>query len=169
MSFRLYFLLPDVPTASQVEKELLLARVESRRMHFLANENVDLGDLPEANFTQKTDLIHAMETGIVAGGSAGALVGLGSMFYLGFTAGNSAVLGLIAIFGAFCGTWIAGLIGIGIPNSRLKAFEKDLEEGHILLMLDVPRERKHEITAMVRKHHPDSTFEGTEPSIPAFP
>ena len=169
MSLRLYFLLPDVSTAQQIEKELLLARVESRRMHFMAKDGVDLADLPEANFTQKTDLIHGMETGLVAGGSAGAVVGLVAMMYLGFTAASSATLALVAMFGSVFGAWVAGLIGISIPNSRLKSFEANIEDGQVLLMLDIPRERKGEITAMVRKHHPDTNYRGAEPTIPAFP
>ncbi|MGD2118800.1 MAG: DUF1269 domain-containing protein [Chromatiales bacterium] len=169
MSLRLYFLLPDVPTAQQVEKELLLARIESRRMHFMARDGVDLGDLPEADFTQKSDFIHAMGTGLVAGGSAGAIVGLVAMMYLGFNAANSAILGLAGMFGSVFGAWVSGLIGISIPNSRLKMFEHNIEHGQVLLMLDVPRERKAEITGMVRKHHPESDFKGAEPSFPAFP
>jgi hypothetical protein len=36
-------------------------------------------------------------------------------------------------------------------------------------MVDVPRERVDEITALVKQKHPDADVKGTEPTIPAFP
>ena len=75
MNRRLYFVLPDVDTAQQVERDLLLARIEDRRMHFLGKRGTDLKDLPEASFGQKTDLFHGMRVGLVAGGATGTCVG----------------------------------------------------------------------------------------------
>ena len=64
MRNRLYFVLPDVASASEIEKELLLAHVEDRHMHFLAKRGTDLKGLPEASVTQKTDLMHGMGIGL---------------------------------------------------------------------------------------------------------
>ena len=56
MNRRLYFVLPDVATSEKVERELLLARIEEDRMHFLSRRGLDLHKLPEADTSQKTDL-----------------------------------------------------------------------------------------------------------------
>ena len=48
MNRRLYFILPDVKTALKVEQDLLLARIEESRMHFLAKRGTDLQTLLEA-------------------------------------------------------------------------------------------------------------------------
>jgi hypothetical protein len=40
---RLYFMLPDVASATATCNELLLARIEDRRMHFLAKRGTNLG------------------------------------------------------------------------------------------------------------------------------
>ena len=45
MTHRLFFVLPDVTSARQMADDLLLARVEDRRMHFLAKRDRDLGAL----------------------------------------------------------------------------------------------------------------------------
>jgi hypothetical protein len=37
------------------------------------------------------------------------------------------------------------------------------------MMVDVPGDRVDEITAAIRKHHPEAHVKGTEPTIPAFP
>ncbi|MGV6827318.1 MAG: DUF1269 domain-containing protein [bacterium] len=169
MSRRLYFVVPTVAIAQQIEKELLLARIDSGRMHFMASEGTDLHDLPEATLAQKSDVVHGLEVGLVAGGGAGVFAGFGAMFFLGVSSSTAAIMGMLAIFGALFGAWISALIGTSVPNSRLETFQKDLQEGHVLMMLDVPKERVHEVTDMVRMHHPDTDFSGVEPTIPAFP
>lgn len=45
MNRRLYFVLPDVEIAQAVEKDMLLARIEDGRMHFLGKRGTDLKDL----------------------------------------------------------------------------------------------------------------------------
>ena len=69
------------------------------------------------------------------------------------------------LFGLITGGF---LIGSSTPNSRLKRFQSSMEEGHILLMLDVAKERVDEITEIILKHHPEAEVYGQEPIIPAF-
>ena len=64
---------------------------------------------------------------------------------------------------------IIGMIGTDIPNSRLREFESAIEDGHILMMVDIPKARVDEVSRMVREHHPEADVHGTEPAIPAFP
>ncbi|HKB84406.1 MAG TPA: hypothetical protein VKD04_14535 [Burkholderiales bacterium] len=75
MRRRLYFLLPNVASAEQTLRDLLLARIEVSRTHCLARRGMRLGDLPEANFLQKTDVIHGAGTGVVLGGFLGVIGG----------------------------------------------------------------------------------------------
>jgi len=35
--------------------------------------------------------------------------------------------------------WVSSMVGSAIPNSRLQQFEAAIEQGGILLMIDVPR------------------------------
>ena len=37
------------------------------------------------------------------------------------------------------------------------------------MLVDVPKDKVDSIQDAIRKHHPEVDFEGTEPTIPAFP
>ncbi|WP_168798714.1 MULTISPECIES: DUF1269 domain-containing protein [Oxalobacteraceae] len=170
MRRRIYFMLPDVPSARALLDELLLARIEERYMHFCAKDGTPLPDMPEANFLQKTDLVHGAESGMLVGGAIG-LIG-GALLVLfppeGVRLQMIAVL-VAGIVGALFGAWASGMVAAAIPNSRLKAFQAGMERGQVLLMIDVPNQRVTEIENLVEKRHPEARFGGMEPHIPAFP
>jgi uncharacterized membrane protein len=170
MRRRLYFILPDSKMAEKIEHELLLSKIDESHIHFHSTMEANLGELPKANLFQKTDLIHGMGVGLVVGGLTGAAVGfiVSSLPELGIALGQAPILGL-AILGAVFGTWVSGMIAVSCPNSRLKSFQKSIDKGHILLMIDVPKERVSEINEMIRNHHPEVDEKGIEPTIPAFP
>src|ERR1700682_917740 len=139
MRLRMYVTLPDLGSAHRIANDLLLARVEDKHMHFLARRGTDLGELHEASYLQKTDTVHGAFTGFIVGGVLGVVIGA---LLVNFPPGGMslelvAVL-IAAIVGAILGTWVASMVGLQVPNSRLKNFEKEIEEGKILLMLDVP-------------------------------
>lgn len=167
---RIYFLLPDLDTADKVVDELLLARVEERHIHLVAREGTPLGKLPEASLLQKSDFVPAIERGVALGGAAGLLSGLVAVAFppAGVVLGGGALLAS-ALVGAGLGVWMSGMIGVSVPNSRLKQFEEAIEGGKLLMLVDVSKHRVEEIGALVRKHYPQAQIEGTEPTIPAFP
>ncbi|HID81910.1 MAG TPA: GlsB/YeaQ/YmgE family stress response membrane protein [Chromatiales bacterium] len=170
MRRRIYFVLPNAATAEAVEKELLLAHIDDHHMHFMARDDLDLKKLPKANILQRTDLVHGMELGLIVGGATGLIAGTVVYLLPEFSAwlGMGIIL-VLALIGAVLGSWVSGMIGISAPNTRLKRFEKILGEGHVLLMVDVPKDRVDEITDLIKKHHHDAQQFGEEPTIPAFP
>ena len=169
---RLYFLIPDTDSAKVIVDELLLARIEERHIHIAAKDHHALTEahLPEANLLQESDFIPAVERGLAVGGATGILAGIAAVVVpgVGLALGGGAILG-IGLAGAGVGAWVSSMIGISTPSSRLAEFEKSIEEGQLLMMVDVPKERVDEISTLVRKHHPEAHIEGTEPVIPAFP
>lgn len=169
---RLYFLLPDLATASAVVDELLLARIEERRIHIAAKDHHPLkqANLPEANLLQESDFIPAVEKGLAVGGGTGILAGLAAMSFppAGLIIGGGAVLGL-GLLGAGFGAWMSGMIGVDVDNTQLKDFQQAIEQGQLLLMVDVDKERVHEIEEVLKKHHPAIDVRGTEPTLPVFP
>jgi hypothetical protein len=168
---RIYFLVPHIDVAKKIVDELLVARIEERHIHILAKRGTPLGDLPEASFLQKSDFIPAMERGLALGGTVGTLAGLAAVALGPFSlvvAGGGIVLAS-GLAGAGVGAWLSGMVGLNVGNTRLKSFEEAIERGELLMMIDVPRERVPQITALVTTHHPEAHPEGTEPTIPAFP
>jgi len=167
---RIYCLVPSVEVARNVVNEMLLARVEEKHLHVLAKRGTPLEDLPEATMIQKSDFIPAVERGLAQGGVVGLLAGL-----VGVALNPAAMViagGIIlasSLAGAGVGAWLGGMIGLNIGNTRLKRFEQAIENGELLVMVDVPLARVDEISERIRLHHPTAELEGTEPTIPPFP
>jgi hypothetical protein len=167
---RIYFLLPSVDTAHKVVDELLLARIDEHHIHVIAKEDTPMGDLPQASLAQKSDVVPALERGIAVGGVTGILAGLVAVTFppAGLALGGGALLA-IALAGTGFGAIMSTMIGVSAPNSRFKQFEDAINNGEILMLVDVPKARVDEIENLVKQHHPDADIEGTEPTIPAFP
>ena len=79
-------------------------------------------------------------------------------------AGGS-ILGVI-LAGATIGSLAGGLMGMSAGNSRLKRFEQAIEQGELLVLVDVPQERIETLQKLIIKHHPEAEFEGIEPTFP---
>jgi len=170
MRRRLYFLLPNLGSARNVVEGLLLARIETRYIHVLAKRGVDLGDLPMASVFQKTDVVHGAQIGALIGAGLGALTGLLLVaFPPGTLTFELVTILVLALVGAVFGLWVASLAGAAVPNTRLRRFEAWIEQGQLLVMVDVPFGQQGKIAGIVNRHSPAANFAGTEPSIPAFP
>lgn len=167
---RIYFLIPDLETANTVTNELLLARIEERHIHVIAREGTELGELPKASLLQTSDVIPAVERGLAVGGVTGILAGVAAVTFppAGLALGGGAILAT-ALAGSGIGAWLSSMIGVDVVNSQIKQFEDAVNQGEILFLVDVPKERVHQIEEMVKSHHPEADVEGTEPHIPAFP
>jgi uncharacterized membrane protein len=167
---RIYFLLPNVHSARTIVNQLLLLRVEWRHIHVIANHNVPLKDLPEATLVQRSDLLPAIARGTATGSLTGMLAGLVALVFppAGLTIAGGAVVA-ITLFGAGFGAWTATMIGVDVPNTRLKRFEKVIERGELLMMVDVAKDRVEEIEEVIKLHHAEANLQGVDPTIPAFP
>lgn len=166
---RIYFLAPDIEITKKIVDDLLLARVEERHIHVLAKRGTPLENLPEATYLQKSDFIPALESGVTLGGLTGMLVGLVAVTMpIGVVLGGGAVLAT-SLAGAGVGGLLSSMVGSSIGNRQIQQFSEAIEDGHFLMMVDVPRQRVDEIEALIKKHHPEAECKGTEPTIPPFP
>jgi len=169
MRRRLYFLLPDLTSAQRTADDLLLARIEDRHMHFLARRGTPLGELHEASYLQKTDLLHGAGIGLALGAGAGLLLGAAIVAFPPVGDPPLGTMLVTTLIGALLGAWMASMAAAAVPNSRLKPFQDDIAKGKVLLMLDVPYARVEEIHALVLKRHPEAVSGGQEARFPAFP
>jgi len=170
MRRRMYFILPGLPLARTVFNELLLSRIPESHMHVIAREGINTDDLPPASLWQKSDLIHSLQLGIPVGALTGILIGVLAVFFGWINPGFEAKAILATVVaGLVIGSFAATLIAVNVPNTRHLPFEKDLRQGHILFIVDVPLRQVDEISEMVTRLHPDAVDRGIEPNIPAFP
>jgi hypothetical protein len=167
---RLYFLVPDTQVGKKVVDELLLAHIEWKHIHVVARRGTPLENLPEASFWQKSDIIPAMLRAVPMGGATGVLCGLVALVLEPhLVVAGGAVLLASALAGAGVGSWLGGMVGLNVGNTRLKAYEQAIERGELLVITDAPRDRVEEITERIKRAHPGAEPEGTEPRVPAFP
>ncbi len=166
---KIYFLAPDVEITHKIVDELRVNGIEEHNIHIIAKRGTPLQDLPEANPLQKSDIIPAMERALAIGGATGLLAGLAAVALPGgLVLGGRAVLA-VTLAGAGVGSWLGGMVGLNVDNTRLKSYEKAIEQGELLILLDIPISRIAEITAMIVKHHPEVEVAGTESMLPPMP
>jgi hypothetical protein len=171
MSRRLYFVLPDVETSRKILQDLLLARIEEKRLHFLGKRGIDMKDLPEASAVHKSDLFRGTYIGFFAGIITGLLAGL-YIYFSPATVGLQVppyVIFVCAITGAFIGAWISGpLIGASTPNHRIRAYHPLLEDGYILLIVDLPSTRVEEVRRIIKSYYPKAEDPVTGAELPVM-
>ncbi len=170
MRRRLYYVMPDLPSARRIMDDLLLARIEERHIHFLGKRGTSMDGLHEANVLQKSDIVHGAQLGTAIGAAAGCIAGA-LLIWFPPSEGIPQVLAVLVATaaGAALGAWTSSMVAASIPNSRLNRFAAVIDEGKILLMVDVPEHRVEDISALLNRIHPEAADEGIEPNIPAFP
>lgn len=170
MRRRLYFVLPDVDSARRTADDLLLGRIEDRHMHFLARRGTDLGELREAGYLMKTDVLHGAGVGLGLGALGGLLLGsLILLFPIEGTRPHPGTVFIAVLLGCMLGAWVASMVGSSVPNSRLKQFQQDIAAGKVLVMVDVPYGRVQEIRQTVMARHPEAVPAGQVRPYPVFP
>jgi hypothetical protein len=170
MRRRLYYVLPDIDSARRTMDDLLLARIEVRHIHFLGKRGTAMDGLQEASFLQKSDIVHAAQRGLLVGAGLGCVGGLLLMTYVVTApAWHIATVFLSTAFGAGFGGWTSSLVGASIPNSRLRQFADEIENGKFLLMVDVPEHRIADVKSRVGAIHPEALDRGVEVNVPVFP
>ncbi|HEX8740460.1 MAG TPA: DUF1269 domain-containing protein [Casimicrobiaceae bacterium] len=170
MRRRLFYLMPDLPSARRMMDDLLLARVDERHIHVLARRGTSMQGLHEANLLQKSDLVHGAQIGFGIGAVLGVAVGVALVTTLIPDERWQIVTVLGAcIVGALFGTWVSSMVGSSTPNSRLRQFSDAIDAGRILVMADVPDHRLNEVRDAMRGRHPEAEDRGIDPHIPAFP
>jgi hypothetical protein len=162
---RLYFLVPTVESAAQIVAELRQEGIEERHIHIVAKDHTPLeqAHLPEASVLEESDFIHAVEKGLGVGGVTGVLAGIAAVTFppAGLVLGGGAILAT-GLLGAGIGALASSIIGTSVPNPDLQRFERALEEGQLLMLVDVPKAWADSISALVKSHHPEAQITGIE-------
>ena len=171
MSRRIYWLIPDVASARRTVNDLLVARIPVQHIKCFGREGMNLSGLHPANVFQTTDVIYAAESGLLIGGTMGMGAGvLVALYYpLGFESLHWGIVAILGVLGALFGAWSSSLIGISVPSHRLKRFEAAIEQGEILLMVDVPSLQVKVVEELLQASHPEARLEGEDPDTPVFP
>ncbi|MCS3904168.1 hypothetical protein J2T55_002203 [Methylohalomonas lacus] len=171
---RLYFLTGSIDSARRITDELLLERIPETHIHIVTHTDELPEDLPEATSNELSDFFPGLFKGLGLGALAGLVAALALAFIPWFGLGpamliNTPLLLAIVAFGALLGAFAGAITGISVPNHALDRFDPELDNGRILVIVDVHRDQADEIRRRVTKVVPDTRYCGVEPLKPAFP
>ena len=155
---RLYFLVPDIDTTTGLVNELREIGVNEGDISIVGKDHhaLESAHLHEAGAFTSSDFTHAVARGVALGGTTGLLAGVAAVTFppMGLVLGGGAILAM-GLFGAGAGAWASSLIGISVPERGIKRYEAAIEDGHLLMLVDVPRWQAESVCAVIRSHHPD--------------
>lgn len=159
---RLVFLAPTLEQAQMVVTDLREMGIEDEKMHVVAKDHKMLQDanMHEATELETSELENDMDWGMVSGGTVGMLAGLavlGSAPF-GLVLGGGTLL-TMSLLGIGFGGWLGKMIGEGTPNAMIEKYEHALDDGEIVMMVDVPAERLPEFHQMIKSHCPKALIE----------
>ncbi len=163
---RLYFVLPDEFHALQVMRQMEAHGVNRDRIHAIPGHGTTLGQLPPASLRQQQDIAGRIEkilwmTNMVI--FFLALIGL-----IQALASQSIIGSVVAILvvGATLGGGV--LFAARVPDTHLGELRGALSHDDIVLMVDVPKTRVHEIGEIVERNHPEVTAGGVGWAVSAL-
>jgi hypothetical protein len=160
MTHRLYFLVPDLPTAHRVIDELHRIGIKENQTGVVASSLVPVDDLHEASVWDTSELGKGIERGISVGGVAGLLGGLLAVTFppAGLALAGSAVVATTAA-GASMGALISGLIAKDLPRPDIEALEGEIAEGRLLILADVPPRLQSRILDRIKAIYPRAVID----------
>jgi hypothetical protein len=165
---RLCFLVPGIDSAHGVVDDLRQAGFPDSDIAVVAKDHAGIGDMPDAGAIEESDFYPQLTRGLATGGVIGAVGGLIVMRLAGFALGGGAIL-LFGLIGAGLNGLLAASAGAAFPNSRLRDFEKAIEDGHVLIMVNVPIKDIPKTETLIRQRHPDLEIERIEAHTPVIP
>jgi len=161
---RLNFLIPDTELTLSIVSELQQSGIARSNLHVIGAITRNLKGLPTANIWQKTELARGLIMGALMGGLAGLT---GGVLVIAFPPGGvplgAQALAIGGGAGALVGAAMLGLMKGNEHNHDIDEYKKDIERGHILLMVDVPRADVDATIDNILQLHPDALIKVSEP------
>jgi len=162
MTTRLCFLVPGESSAEKITHSIRNQNISEDNIYAVAKEEkYPLKDsIPEAGFLQQSDLVNSAKRGSTIGGTIGLFAGLTAVALtpMGLIAAGGAVVGA-GMAGATAGTWTSTMIGVSVPNSDLSTFQEAIDNGQILMLVDVEDDMAEFIEKQVLTAHPEAIIQ----------
>jgi len=162
MSTKIVLTAHSVSLCEQIVEFLRSLGITDESIGVIASDKTPLPSLPDADLME-SDVIPAVQRGGTVGALTGIVAGLGMTFAApGFVIGGAG-LALAALGGASFGALASGLIGASVPNSHLQEYQEALEQGELLLIVDVPDDHEESIKKSLLQRFPSLSMKGELP------
>ncbi|QTP55220.1 DUF1269 domain-containing protein [Billgrantia sulfidoxydans] len=161
---RLYFLIPDRETTTDIVNELNVMGLTKDHLHVLGKDwqPLEKEGVPVATLIQTSDVVNAAKRGAIVGALLGLVLGVIAHFVLLDTNIVWMAIG-VAIFGALFGVWASTMVGVSVRDIKVSKFNKAIKRGAMLLIIDVPDEREEAFRTAIESHHPEVVIEKVSP------
>ncbi|HEX7815109.1 hypothetical protein [Dyella sp.] len=126
---------PDISSANAAMAAARQHGVPDDDISLIARSDIELEAVPDDRRVVDGDFYPAALRGVTWGGAAGLLAGLLAVVVtpIGLTLAGVAAT---TVAGAAVGTWTSALAGSAVPDPVRRKFEDEIEQGHILVVLD---------------------------------
>jgi len=151
---RYYFIGDDLNVVATVEHDLMTNGIAAEQIHVLSHDDAsaEARRLHDVQSLMKKDVIHSAEIGALFGLAASLLA-----IVVAHLTGLAAKIGwvpfvflAIVLLGFF--TWEGGLIGMHLPNSRFRRFERALRAGEHVFFVDVEDAQESRVQHILAAH-----------------
>ncbi len=135
MDHRRVFSTTNVETAAKAIAAARAIGIPDEQISLIARSDIQIEKIPDDRIDATTDTVPAALRGAATGGALGVVGGLVAMAIppIGITVAGVALMTALA---AGVGAWSSALFGSAVPNSVRQRFETEIEQGHILIVVD---------------------------------
>lgn len=149
MKSRHVFSVPDLASAQAAMRAAREAGLRDEDLSLVARPDIELDSIPDHRKEADTDFKPAALRGAAAGGLTGLVAGLLAMAFptLGVTLVGVA---LMCLGGALIGTWAGALAGSTVQDPLRRQFDKEIQGGRILLVVDADEDTRPAAEAAIR-------------------
>ncbi|MFC3285077.1 DUF1269 domain-containing protein [Litchfieldella rifensis] len=165
---RLYFLTPDLDTTVNIAHELSDLNLTKDEVHVMGRDwkHLEERGVNNATLRQTSDVVNAAMRGLKYGVPLGGVLGMLVYFILGDETGGLGIVSLtvgMGVFGGLFGIWTSTMVGVSVHDVKVDKFERDINNGAFLMMVDVPNDREREIYSAIHRHHPEVVIDKVTP------
>ena len=165
---RLYFLTHSIDDADKMISDLRRSGVGEWHIHALSNDEAGLyhHHIHPAHFFQRYDIVHLGERGAMIGFLISIAWSFGIHYFQLIPAsfGVPETVFTMMVFTLF-GCWTGGLLGISRINYRIARFQKEIDSGACLVLVDTSRREEAKIRRQVRVQHTYAVYAGNSSTI----
>ncbi|QOR39020.1 DUF1269 domain-containing protein [Billgrantia diversa] len=161
---RLYFLIPDKETTTDIVNELNMMGLAKDNLHVVGKDwkPLEKEGVPIATLVQTSDVVNASKRGAIVGAVLGLVLGVIAHYVLIDTNIVWMALGM-AVFGALFGVWAGTMVGVSVKDIKVDKYDKAIKRGAMLLIIDIPDEREEAYREVIKRHHPEVVIDKVKP------
>lgn len=127
----------------------------------VARADIAMEKIPTHLADASMDVLPALARGAAFGGLAGLIAGFTAMAVplLGIAIDGPGLVAFV-VLGALIGTWSAGIVGASVPSKVQRRFQKEIEEGYILLVVDASDAEAKIVRKWMADSQPGQVWQG---------